>query len=108
MNDTRLEKLHILLALGNLQAADSLKNILMRQRVGGVFAPTDNRDAVEQMQTRAYNMVVVDEAFPTLGGIDFCRFLRLTTTPMAVAPIIIGLHNPDQQSVLQARDAVRR
>ncbi|WP_417451878.1 response regulator [Kordiimonas sp.] len=105
MSDTRLAKLHILLALGNKQAADSLKNILMRQRVGGVFAPLDNREAVEKMQSRAYNMVVVDQNFPTLGGVDFCRFLRLTNTPMAVAPIIIGLHTPDQQTVLQARDA---
>ncbi|TNE62257.1 MAG: response regulator transcription factor [Alphaproteobacteria bacterium] len=105
MAGTPLDQLHILLAMGNAQAAASLKDILMRQRVGGVFAPTDNRDAVEQMQSRAYNLVVIDEKFPHLGGIDFCRFLRLTTTPMALAPIIFGLHAPDQKTVLQARDA---
>ncbi|WP_262691943.1 ANTAR domain-containing protein [Kordiimonas aestuarii] len=100
-----LQKLHVLLALGNQQAAESLKDILMRQRVGGVFAPLDNCAAVEQMQSRSYNMLVVDEAFPILGGVDFCRFIRLTNTPMAVAPIIFGLHSPDQKSVLLARDA---
>lgn len=105
MTGTPLEKLHILLALGNQQAAESLRDVLMRSRVGGVFAPRNNRDAVEQMQARSYNLIVIAEDFPDLGGVDFCRFLRLTNTPMAVAPIIFGLHAPDQKTVLQARDA---
>lgn len=105
MPGTPLNKLHILLALGNEQASESLKDVLMRSRVGGVFAPKDNRDAVEQMQTRSYNLIIIAEDFPDLGGVDFCRFLRLTNTPMAVAPIIFGLHAPDQKTVLQARDA---
>ena len=105
MSGTPLDKLHILLALGNAQASESLKDVLMRYRVGGVFAPKNNRDAVEQMQSRSYNLLIIAEDFPDLGGVDFCRFLRLTNTPMAVAPIIFGLHAPDQKSVLQARDA---
>lgn len=96
--------LHVLLALKNTQAAESLKDILMRQQIS-VFAAANNRDAVEKMLDHSYNLIVIDEYFPDLGGIDFCRFLRLTNSPMAVAPIIFGLYEPDQKKVLQARDA---
>ncbi|WP_417464392.1 response regulator [Kordiimonas sp.] len=104
MAGAQYDKLHILLALKNEQAADSLKDVLMRQRVGSIIAVRDNRAALEQMQARAFNLIIIGEDFPTLGGVDFCRFLRLTNTPMAVAPIIFGLHEPDQKKVLQARD----
>lgn len=100
-----LDKLHIMLALSNMQASEGLKDILLRNRVGSIHAAADNRDAVQHMQERAYNLIVIDENFPVLGGIDFCRFLRLTNTPMAVAPIIFGVHDPDQKKVLAARDA---
>ncbi len=93
-----------MLALENTQAAASLKDILLRQQVG-VFAAENNRFAVEQMLDHAYNLIVIDENFPDLGGIDFCRFLRLTNGPMAVAPIIFGLHEPNQKKVIAARDA---
>lgn len=96
--------LHVMLALKNEQAAASLKDILLRNQVG-VYAASNNRDAVEQMLSHAYNVIVIDEYFPDLGGIDFCRFLRLTNSIMAVAPIIFGLYEPDQKKVLAARDA---
>ncbi|MFC4348947.1 response regulator [Kordiimonas lipolytica] len=92
------------MALGNAQAAASLKDILLRRRVG-VFTPANNRDAVEMMLDHSYNMLVIDEHFPDLGGIDFCRFLRLTNSPMAVAPVIFGIHEPNQKKVIAARDA---
>lgn len=104
MAGAQYDRLHILLALKNDQAADSLKDVLMRHRVGSVIAPRNNREAVEQMQARSFNAIIIGEDFPALGGLDFCRFLRLTNTPMAVAPIIFGVHAPDQQRVLQARD----
>lgn len=95
---------NVLLALANEQAAASLKGILLRQQFG-VFAAQDNRDAVQQMQSSIYNVLVIDEKFPELGGLDFCRFIRLTATPMAVAPIVFGIHEPNQEKVIQARDA---
>jgi len=93
-----------MLALGNDQAAASLKDMMLRQRVG-VATPVNNRDAVEMMLDHTYNMLVIDEHFPDLGGIDFCRFIRLTSSPMAVAPIIFGIHEPNQKKVIAARDA---
>jgi len=95
---------HVLLALANEQAASSLKDVLLRNQYG-VFSAANNREAVEHMQTHVYNILVIDEDFPDLGGVDFCRFLRLTSTPMAVAPIVFGIHEPNQQKVIQARDA---
>ena len=70
-----------------------------------VFAALNNREAVEQLVSKPYNLIVIDQFFPDLGGLDFCRFLRLTAGPMAVAPIVFGIHNPNQQNVLEARDA---
>ncbi|WP_068301922.1 response regulator [Kordiimonas lacus] len=93
-----------MLALGNDQASSSLKDMMLRQRIG-VVTPVNNRDAVEMMLDHTYNMLVIDEHFPDLGGIDFCRFIRLTSSPMAVAPIIFGIHEPDQKKVMAARDA---
>ncbi len=93
-----------MLALGNDQAASSLKDMMLRQRIG-VATPANNRDAVEMMLDHTYNMLVIDEHFPDLGGIDFCRFIRLTSSPMAVAPIIFGIHEPNQKKVIAARDA---
>ncbi|NVJ99476.1 MAG: response regulator [Alphaproteobacteria bacterium] len=99
-----VDNLHVMLALGNEQASASLKDILLRNRIS-VFAASNNRDAVDQMLTHSYNMIVIDENFPDLGGIDFCRFLRLTNSPMAVAPIVFGIHEPNQKKVIAARDA---
>lgn len=101
---TILPNLQVLLALGNEQASSGLKDILLRNRVG-VFAAANNREAVEKMLSNVYNMIVIDEHFPDLGGIDFCRFLRLTNSPMAVAPIVFGIHEPNQKKVIAARDA---
>lgn len=94
--------LRVMLALNNADAG--LKDILLREKIG-VFVAKNNSDAVEKMLTTAYNVIVIDENFPDLGGIDFCRFLRLTDSPMAVAPIVFGIRAPDRQKVVQARDA---
>lgn len=97
--------LQIMVALANQQAAEGIRDVLMQKRVGGVFVPADNREAVNKLQDTFFNMVIIEEDFPELGGIDFCRFLRLTNTPIAVAPIIYGIHEPSREAVLQARDA---
>lgn len=97
-------KLSILLALSNNQAAEAFKPILRNNGIGRAIAVENNYDALAILKEMNFNMIVVDDGFPELGGFDFCRFIRLTNVSVSVAPIILGLHGPDQQSVLQARD----
>lgn len=94
-----------MLALANVQTAEVLKSALMQQRMRLVSSAVNNRDAVSQMQDNHYNLIVIEEDFPELGAADFCRFLRLTNTSMAVAPVIYGIKNAEKKNVLAARDA---
>ncbi|WP_262694205.1 response regulator [Kordiimonas aquimaris] len=97
-------KLSVLLALSNAQAAEAFKPILLANGVKSAISTESNNDALQRLGEGAFNMIVVDENFPTLGGYDFCRFLRLTNLSASISPIIFGLYNPDQQSVMKARD----
>lgn len=98
-------KLSILLALSNGQAAEAFKPILRNNGVARAIAVDSNTDALATLKEMNFNMIVIDDRFPKLGGYDFCRFLRLTSISASISPIILGIHNPDQQSVLRARDA---
>ncbi len=105
MSDDLFPKLSILLALSNNQAAEAFKPILRSNGIGRAVAVNSNYDALAILKEMNFNMIVVDDRFPELGGFDFCRFLRLTSISVSISPIILGLHEPDQQSVLKARDA---
>lgn len=105
MTEGILRPFSVMLALTNVQTAETLKAVLMQQGMRRVASAENNRDAVSQMQEQHYNMIVIEENFPALGGADFCRFLRLTNTPMAVAPIVYGIRHADKESVFAARDA---
>lgn len=98
-------KLSILLALSNGQAAEAFKPILRSNGVGKAIAVESNYEALAILKEQNFNMIVIDDRFPELGGFDFCRFIRLTNVGVSVVPIILGLHNPDQQTVLKARDS---
>ena len=104
MSDDVFAKLSILLALSNSQAAEAFKPILRSSGIGRAVAVDSNVDALATLKELNFNMLVVDDRFPNLGGFDFCRFIRLTNVNVSVAPIILGIHGPDQQSVLKARD----
>lgn len=105
MSSDVFPKLSVLLALSNGQAAEAFKPILRSSGIGRAVAVQSNYDALAILKEMNFNMIVVDDRFPELGGFDFCRFLRLTNVSVSIAPIILGLHGPDQQSVLKARDA---
>lgn len=104
MSEETFPKLSVLLALSNGQAAEAFKPILRSKGVGRAVAVANNYEALAVLKEMNFNMIVIDDRFPELGGYDFCRFLRLTSIDVSVAPIILGLHGPDQQSVLKARD----
>lgn len=98
------EQLSILLALSNQQAAEAYVPILRSCGVKRVVSVASNTEALSHLQANSFNMVVTDDNLPDLGGYDFCRFLRLTNISASLAPIVFGLHTPDQKSVIKARD----
>lgn len=105
MSDELFSKLSILLALSNGQAAEAFKPILRSHGISKAIAVDSNNDALAILKEMNFNMIVIDDRFPKLGGFDFCRFIRLTNISASISPIILGIHNPDQASVLRARDA---
>ena len=105
MNIGVLQSFSVMLALSNSQTAEALKGVLMRHRIRRVSSAENNQDALSQMQDYNYNMIVIEEGFPDLGAADFCRFLRLTNTALAVAPIIYGIRSAEKERVLAGRDA---
>ncbi|MBL4837171.1 MAG: response regulator [Kordiimonadaceae bacterium] len=105
MQSTDLQSLSIILAMSNLQVAEGLKSALVQSQVARVFAATDNQQAVTQLGRQFYNMILIEEGFPNLGGADFCRFLRMTDGPLAVAPIIYGIIRAEKARIFAARDA---
>lgn len=104
VQDVKFEQLSILLALSNQQAAEAYVPILRSCGVSRVVSVASNTDALTKLQENSFNMIVTDDRLPDLGGYDFCRFLRLTNIMASVAPIVFGLHTPDQKSVIKARD----
>lgn len=99
------ERIRLMIAMDHDQMREGFKQIV--KRAGGVYvaAVSNHKDAVEEMNNRSFNMFMVEDRFPTQGGLDFCRFLRLISGPMSYAPVILGLHEPDKQTIMAARDA---
>ena len=104
MSKELFSKLSIMLAMSNGQATEAFKPILRSNGVGKAVAVENNYDALSVLKEMNFNMIVVDDRFPKLGGFDFCRFIRLTNISASVVPIVFGLHEPSQQSVMKARD----
>ncbi len=104
MSNELFPKLSVLLAMSNGQAMEAFKPILRTHGVGKAVAVENNYDALSVLKEMNFNMIVIDDRFPELGGFDFCRFIRLTNISASVVPIIFGLHEPSQQSVMKARD----
>ena len=105
MQDADLKSLSMMLAMSNVQAAAGLKSVLMQLQVDKVFTAGNNQEAVSQLGDQFYNMILIEEGFPDLGGADFCRFLRMIDGAPSVAPIIYGIKFAEKQRVLAARDA---
>ncbi len=100
-----MEDLRVMLAFANLQAASGIKEVLKQHKVPRIFVPEHDQEAVMELQNRSFNLLIVEETFPKLSGIDFCKFIRLTSGPTSIAPIIYGVHSPSRESVIEARDA---
>lgn len=94
-----------MLALSHPTAGDGFKSVLMQKGIKRVFVASNNQEAVSQLNEQSYNMILIEEGFPELGGADFCRFLRMTAGPISVAPIVYGIISAEKERVFTARDS---
>ncbi|MFC4348948.1 response regulator [Kordiimonas lipolytica] len=97
--------LRVLIAMANGQAAIGARAVFKEQGAISYQVAENNRDAMEKMKAEQFNLLLIEDTFPDIGGIDFCRFIRMMNAPISVAPIIYALKDPDRESVHQARDA---
>lgn len=105
MQQADLSNIALMLALSHPQAGDGLKVAMMQQRIKRVFVASSNKEATSQLNEHAYNMLLIEEGFPELGGADFCRFLRMIDGGIGLAPIIYGIVSAEKERVFAARDA---
>ena len=99
------EDLRVLVAMDNGQAALGARTVFKEQKVATVQVAEGKQDALNKMQAVAFNLLLIEDSFSDLGGVDFVRFVRMTNSPMSVAPIIFAMKEPNKQTVMEARDA---
>jgi len=99
------EDLRVLIAMDNGQAALGARAVFKEQKVATVQVAEGKQDALQKMQATAFNLLLIEDTFSDLGGIDFVRFVRMTNSPVSVAPIIFAMKDPKKETVIQARDA---
>ncbi|WP_262691942.1 response regulator [Kordiimonas aestuarii] len=97
--------LRVLIALENGQAAIGARAVFKEQRAAHIVVADNNRAAMEHMKTTSFNLVLLEDTFPEVGGLDFCRFIRFQNAPVSVAPIMYAIKEPDRKKVIEARDA---
>ncbi len=97
--------LRVLIALANGQAAEGARAVFKEQGADRNQIAEGKRDALELMNNTSFNLLLVEDTFSDLGGVDFVRFVRMMNAPISVAPIIFAIKDPDRNKVIEARDA---
>ncbi len=97
--------LRVMIAMDNGQAAIGARAVFKEQGAESFAVVADNREATEKMQSQSFNLLLVEDTFPEIGGIDFCRYIRFLNSPLSVAPIIYAMKEPNRESVMEARNA---
>jgi PleD family two-component response regulator len=97
--------LRVLLGLKKCVFSEKLIAILQNGNASNVKIVENHKDAMQEMHKLRFNMFVLHKEFPDLGGIDFGKFIRLTNSPMARAPIILATSLPSEKLAITVRDA---
>jgi serine phosphatase RsbU (regulator of sigma subunit)/DNA-binding NarL/FixJ family response regulator len=65
-------------------------------RAGFVVAEAENgHDAIEQMQRRAFDMVVLDVKLPDISGLDVCRWIKNDPKRVGTPVVHVSAHATD-------------
>ncbi|TNE62411.1 MAG: hypothetical protein EP335_12530 [Alphaproteobacteria bacterium] len=107
MSTARLEfeRMRVLIALSNPQLAEFILHYLKDNRVGAVQLAQSTPVALNRLKDGRFTHFFLDYEFGDRGGADFARFMRVMDGPMAEAPIMMIIPNPDRAKVFSARDS---
>lgn len=105
MNDITQRPYKALLCLKNEQICKPIHQFFTQEKAERVVYAHNNRDAIQRMSEYEFNFFIIGSEFPSLGGIDFSRFIRLGDGKMAEAPIMMFMQDPNQKKVLAAINA---
>lgn len=97
--------LRVLIAMANGQAAIGARAVFKEQGASSFIVVENNREAMERLRAETFNLLLIEDTFPDIGGIDFSRFIRMMNAPVSVAPIIYAMKDPSRETVLEARNA---
>lgn len=105
MNESNLEGYSVLLCFENKQISKPVKQFFNQQKVQQVTFAFNNGEAAAHMNKHQFNLFIIDDDFPTLGGTEFSRFIRLCNGDMSEAPIIMYMGEPSLNKVKIAINA---
>lgn len=105
MPERLLDKEVALIAIENKQLAATIRHYLQAFGVQTVDMARSCVDARAYMESTAYSLVYVDFALPAMGGPDFVRFLRTSTSGSADALVTMMVSSPRKGDIFRARDA---
>jgi len=100
-----VKDLRILVALENGQAAECARGVFKQIKAPIVKVVNEKRLALDAMQEGAFNLIIIEDSFSDLGGLDFCRFIRMTSSSTSTAPLVLCMKVPDAIKVVEARNA---
>jgi len=97
--------LRVLICMANGQAAIGARAVFKEQGAASYIVVDNNREALERMKADSFNLVLIEDTFPDVGGIDFSRYIRFLNAPLSVAPIVYAMKEPSRETVMEARNA---
>ena len=105
MKNTSLESCRVLLCFNNEQICKPIHQFFTQAKAERVVYAHNNGEASQKMNERPFNLFIIENDFPTLGGSEFSRFIRLGDGEMAEAPIIMFMYEPSRENVIAAINA---
>ena len=106
MSTASIERLSVLIVDPSQQMASLVASMLRSLRIRLVQDCADARAAGRLLQTRAFDVIVVDDQVAPMGGVAFVKGLRSSDdSPSRQAAVIMMSSAPDTANIIAARDA---
>ncbi|SFZ83694.1 Response regulator receiver domain-containing protein [Devosia enhydra] len=106
MSTPSIERLSVLIVEPSPQMASLVASMLRTLRIRLIQDCADAKSAGRLVQTRAFDVIIIDDATPPIGGVGFVKGLRGSTdSPSRQAAVIMMSSAPDTANIIAARDA---
>ena len=105
MSEISLEDCKVLICFENEHISKPVQQFFNQRKAEQVISAYNNGEAAAHVNKHRFNLFIIDCDFPTLGGTEFSRFIRLCDGEMSEAPIIMYMGEPNLKKVKAAIDA---